>query len=119
MSDVNKKNGFLSVISNHRLERNHEMNWNEIRILDTESSYSKRLVSEMIFVKKQPNGFNKQSGTDLLSEAYLPIIDLLSPSIGSSPSLVFSLHWRISFLVGSIIVLTTELFTCYNIIVII
>jgi len=43
VADINKKNDFLSVISNHRLERNHEMKWNEIKILDTESSYSKRL----------------------------------------------------------------------------
>jgi len=27
--DINKKSGFLSVISNHRLENNREMNWND------------------------------------------------------------------------------------------
>jgi len=34
----------------------------------------------MIFIKKQLNDLNKQSDTDLLSDAYLPINDLSSPS---------------------------------------
>jgi len=77
--DINKKSGSFSVISNHRLESGHEFNWSETRILDRESSYAKRLVSEMVFIKRQ-NGLNKQSDTDLLPNAYLPIIDSLSPS---------------------------------------
>jgi len=32
--DTNKKNGSLLVISNYRLEKNHEFNWGETRILD-------------------------------------------------------------------------------------
>jgi len=70
------KRGSLSVISN-RLENDHEINWNEVEIVDTEPSYGKRLISEMIHIKKQPYGLNKQSDTELLSEAYLPIIELL------------------------------------------
>jgi len=79
MSDIKKKNDTLSVISNHRLEYNHDMNWGEATILDKESSYVKRIVSEMVHIKKQHNGLNKQSDTDLLSDAYLPIIEILSP----------------------------------------
>jgi len=70
--DINKKNGALSVISNHRLEKN-EFNWRETKILDTESSYNKRLVSEMVFIKTQ-------SDIDLFSDAYLPIINFPFPS---------------------------------------
>jgi len=77
--DINKKCRSQSVISNHRLENNHDMNWNDIKIVDNESSYSKRLISERIHVKKQPYCLNKQSDTDLLSDTYLPIIELLSP----------------------------------------
>jgi len=51
--DINKRSGSPSVISIHRLELNHEINWNEIKILDCEPSYNKRLVSEMIYIKKQ------------------------------------------------------------------
>jgi len=78
--DINKKSGGLSVISNHRLEYNHEMNWSETTILDIEPSYTKRIVSEMVHIKKQKNALNKQSDTDLLSDMYLPIINSLSPS---------------------------------------
>jgi len=78
MVDINKKNGILSVISNHILENNHEMNWNGAQILDIEPSFTKRIVSEMIHIKKQSKGLNKQSDTDLLSDTYLPIIETLS-----------------------------------------
>jgi len=80
IADIKKKNGLLSVVSNHRLEYNHEMNWSGVAILDKESSYVKRIVSEMVHIKRQSNGLNKQSDTDLLSDAYLPIIDNFSPS---------------------------------------
>jgi len=36
--DINKKSGSLSVISNHRLENDHEMNWNDVKIVDNEPS---------------------------------------------------------------------------------
>jgi len=32
--DINKKCGSLSVISNHRLENDHEINWNNVKIMD-------------------------------------------------------------------------------------
>jgi len=60
------------------LEKNHELNWEEAKILDIEPSYTKRIVSEMIHIKKQSKGLNKQSDTDLLSDIYLPIIENLS-----------------------------------------
>jgi len=53
MTDINKKKGLLSVVSNHRLEHNHEMNWSETTILDIEPSFTKRIVSEMVHIKKQ------------------------------------------------------------------
>jgi len=34
MSDIKKKNGLLSVVPNHRLEYDHDMNWSETAILD-------------------------------------------------------------------------------------
>jgi len=47
--------------------------------VDNEPSYSKRLIFEMIHIKKQSE-LNKQSDTELLSDTYLPIIELLSPT---------------------------------------
>jgi len=36
--NINQKSGSLSVISNHRLENDHEMNWNDVKIVDNEPS---------------------------------------------------------------------------------
>jgi len=76
IKDINKKSGILSVISDHRLDCDHEMNWNGVEIVDTEPSYGKRLISEMIYIKKQKHALNKQSDTELLSDIYLPIMEL-------------------------------------------
>jgi len=56
------------------------MNCNDVKIVDNKPSYSKRLISKMIHIKKQSYGLNNQSDTDLLSDTYLSIIELLSPT---------------------------------------
>jgi len=75
IKDINKKSGTLSVISNHRVENNHVINWDEVEIVDKERSYTKRIISEMIYIKKQTKGLNKQSDTDLLPDVYVPLIE--------------------------------------------
>jgi len=42
-----------SVITNHRLEYNHDFDWDNVEMLDEEINYNKRLISEMIHIKKQ------------------------------------------------------------------
>jgi len=66
-----------AVIINHRLKLNHKMQWDEILIMDSEVSYKKELISEMIHIKRQQLSSNKQSETDMLSNTYQPIIDHL------------------------------------------
>jgi len=78
-SDIKKKSGLLSVVLKHILDNNHEMDWSGVAILDKEPSYVKRIISEMIYIKRQHRGLNKQSDTDLLSDTYLPIINILPP----------------------------------------
>jgi len=79
VKDINKKkSGTSSVISNHCVENNHVMNWGEVKIIDKERSYTKRIISEMIYIKKQTKGLNKQNDTDLLSEAYFPLRESLA-----------------------------------------
>ena len=51
-----------------------------MKILDSESSYNKRLISEMIHIKKQKQDLNRQNALESLPESYLPIIQFLSPS---------------------------------------
>ncbi|EZA53495.1 hypothetical protein X777_07300, partial [Ooceraea biroi] len=76
--DILKRGGSPSVISDHRLTSGHEFKWNDVQILDEESSYKKRLVSEMVNIKLQPNSLNLQTNTLALPEVYLPILDLFS-----------------------------------------
>jgi len=76
--DINKKSGTPSVITSHRLESNHEMQRDKILI--SEVSHKKRLISEMIHIKRQQLPLNKQSNTDMLSNTYQSIIDHLSLS---------------------------------------
>lgn len=68
------------MISVHRMEKNHNFRWDNVEILDREPSYLKKSISEMVHIKKQKCSLNKQSDTDLLSEAYVPIINQISSS---------------------------------------
>ena len=64
-----------SVITEHRRQLDHKFKWDEVEILDEEPCYRRRLVSEMINIKKQKNGLNLQTDTDGLHKAYIPIIN--------------------------------------------
>lgn len=77
-SDINKKTGSSTVITNHRINCNHKFNWNNVRILDNELSCNKRLISEMVHIKKQSQGLNKQNELESLHESYFPIIQSFS-----------------------------------------
>lgn len=60
----------LSVITNHILETNHKFDSDGIEILDNEILLDKKLVTEMLFIKKQKNGLNLQSNTEGLPHAF-------------------------------------------------
>jgi len=40
-----------SVITGHMLEHNHTFEWSDVKILDRESNYFKRLISKMTISK--------------------------------------------------------------------
>jgi len=63
VSDINISSKSPSVISNYRMEENHNFKWDKVDILDIESSYNKRLISEMVHIKKQKRGINRQNDT--------------------------------------------------------
>jgi len=50
---IRKNSTHNSVITDHRLNQDfkHEFDWD--KVLDKETNYNKRLISEMIFIKKQ------------------------------------------------------------------
>jgi len=76
-NDINKKSGTLSVISTHRLQ-GHDFDWNSVRILDNESAWYRRIISEMIYIKTHSNSLNKQSDTEMLSDSYNLILHKLN-----------------------------------------
>jgi len=62
-----------SVITDHRLEFNHDFNWIDVKILNSEPNFNKRLISEMLFIKRQNNGLNLQTDTEGLHEVYVNV----------------------------------------------
>jgi len=53
------------------LNQDHTFDWKNIKILDTESNYNKRLISEMLHIKEQVNGIYSQKDTDFLDECLI------------------------------------------------
>ena len=73
-ADIRKSISEMSVVSRHQLNEMHELDWDNIRILDIEQSLMKRRISEMIHIKSQTRGINKQSDTEGLPDIYLPLL---------------------------------------------
>jgi len=53
-SHIRRNMNQSSVITEHRLEFSHDFDWDDVEILDEEIYYNKRIISEMIHIKKQP-----------------------------------------------------------------
>jgi len=67
-----------SVVTQHIIDYNHSFDWNAAKILDSESNYNKRLISEMLHIKEQPDGINLMKDTEFLDESYFYLLDILS-----------------------------------------
>jgi len=67
-----------SVISEHIIKYNHKFDWDNVQILDTELNYNKKLVSEMLHIKKQKHGINSQKDTEFLDESYYCLLNNLA-----------------------------------------
>jgi len=63
-----------SVITKHMLNNNHTFDWQNVKILDYESNYFKRLVAEMIHIKSQDNGLNSVDDIECLDSAYFNLL---------------------------------------------
>ena len=74
---IRKNTAQHSVITDHRL-LGHEFDWENVKILDEEKNIRKRLMSEMIYIKRQRNGLNLQSDLDGFDCGYAPIVKKLS-----------------------------------------
>jgi len=66
----------MSVVSLYQANYKHNLNWDNIQILDSEPFFQKRLISEMIFIKKRTMSLNKQDDTDRLPDIYFPALNI-------------------------------------------
>jgi len=88
---IYKKIGSPSVISESlRIRLNHDFKWNEVEILDNEPFYKKRLISEIVYIKKQKHGLNRQIDIEILLDFH--IIYTIFTHIVNSISYSFPLH---------------------------
>lgn len=66
------KNADKLSVDKHRLNLNHDFDWDNPIILQEERLY-KRLIGEMLFIRKQNYGFNNHTDFEFLSEHYSSI----------------------------------------------
>ncbi|KYN29872.1 hypothetical protein ALC57_00681 [Trachymyrmex cornetzi] len=77
-ADIKKTKDTRSVVSDHQVKLGHNLDWENIQILDTELFFHKRLTSQMICIKRQINGMNKQTDTEKFPEPYFPLLNILN-----------------------------------------
>jgi len=63
-----------SVITKHILDKNHTFNWQNVKIIDFENNYFKRLIAEMIYIKTQDNGLNSIDNIECLDSFYFNLL---------------------------------------------
>lgn len=55
----------ITAVSEHVMDSNHIIDWENVKIVDKEPIFHKRRISEMLHIKLQPNALNK--ATDRVS----------------------------------------------------
>ena len=73
-----KNNNPDAVVFQHMNEHLHVFDWDNTKILDYESNYNKRLVSEMIHIKSNKNNINKKEDVKFLNPAYFQLLRFLN-----------------------------------------
>jgi len=76
------------VITEHRLQYDYDFQWDNVKFWDEELCYKKRLISEMLNIKKQKNSLNLQIDTKGLHKAYIPIVNKVWLFVTDSPSFI-------------------------------
>ena len=79
-NNIKLNSKYHNVITKYIVEnRDHTFNWKKTQIIHKENNFSKRLIAEMIFIKKEKdNRLNKIIDCDNLSESYFPLISDIS-----------------------------------------
>ena len=71
------KNNKDSVVAQHMTSLKHHFDWSNVKIIDRESNYYKRKISEMIYIKNTKNNINRTDDTKNLSRIYNSVIKIL------------------------------------------
>jgi len=74
---INRNTTTQSVITEHRIGLSHDFDWLNVEILDVERYYTKRLISEMLYIKLQDNSLNQQTDTECLDSGIISILNRL------------------------------------------
>jgi len=73
-NNINNTAGNFSVVSQHRIEFDHDFDWCKLNILHKEPNRRKREIAEMFYIKKFNNNINLQRDTENLNCVYDNII---------------------------------------------
>jgi len=73
-SHIRRNTNQSSVITEYRLEFSHDFDWDNVEVLNEKLHYNKRIISEIIHIKKQSYSLNLQHDTDSLDSIYFDII---------------------------------------------
>jgi len=73
-NNIKNPSGNFSVITDHRLNFDHDFDWINPDILHKERNRKKREIAEMFFIKKFDNNINLQKDTENLNSVYDRII---------------------------------------------
>lgn len=71
---VKTKNAYATALAQHNLETGHNFDFTNVKILDTETNYRKRLFKEMFNIKKDKNAINYREDINSLSIVYNNLI---------------------------------------------
>jgi len=75
-NNIKYASGRFSVVSNHRLQNDHDFNWDKPNILHKENNRKKREVAEMFYIKRYENTINLQKDTENLNVLYDRLITI-------------------------------------------
>ncbi|XP_014235378.1 uncharacterized protein LOC106658073 [Trichogramma pretiosum] len=70
------KSVFAVYMEEHEKD-DHQMHWENVKILDYENNLHRRKVAEMVYTNTNKNTINKQEDTELLNDIYFNILNML------------------------------------------
>lgn len=73
-SNIKFKSIHSTALAKHVLEENHKIDFENPEILDTESNFNKRLISEMMYISKNSRAMNHKTDIQSLSLLYENLI---------------------------------------------